>query len=80
MMDMPVEQQIMERLRSLDEAQKQRVLAFVEGLERPQVADDWFERVEAFDAELRRKYGDRHVFDVQDLLDQIREEASWPRR
>jgi len=79
MADISLEQQIIERLRSLDEAQKQRVLEFVEDLKEPQAADDWFERVEAFDAELRQKYGDQHVFGVQDMLDQIREEASWPR-
>jgi hypothetical protein len=75
------EQQIIEKLHRLDDAQKQRVLAFVEReLAKAQVTlGDWLNQATAYRDGLRARYGDDHVFDVQTILDDIREEASWPR-
>jgi hypothetical protein len=70
-----LEQEIISKLQRLDESQKVRVLKFIDQVTEPQrVQTDWFERVNAFQVELRAKYGDKRRFSVQDLLDEVREE------
>jgi len=80
---MEIERTILEKLRNLDDAGKQRVLAFVENeaareVKSPQDIDRWFEQVEAFQAEIRAQYGDDFSIDTQSMLDELREETSWP--
>jgi hypothetical protein len=74
-----IEQEILEQISTLNESQKQLVLALVKELNRAQPENDWFDRVHAFHDELRAKYGDQYQVGVQDMLDELREEASWPR-
>ncbi len=75
MSDGTLDREIIEAVQKLDRERKQRVLEFIRSLEKPQaVSADWFERVEAFQAELRAKYGDDFVFGVQSMLDEVREE------
>ena len=74
-----IEQEILEQIRSLNDSEKQLVLAFVQGLRMVQPDDEWFGRVAAFQDVLRAKYGDQYQIGVQQLLDELREEASWPR-
>jgi hypothetical protein len=76
-----LENEIIENVRKLDDAGKQRILAFVEQeLRKPQTTlGDWLERATAFREEMSAKYGVNHFFNVQSTLDELREEASWPR-
>jgi hypothetical protein len=75
-----LEQQIFDKIHQLDETQQQRLWEFLQTLEpAPFSWHDWFREVENFQAELRAAYGDQHYFGAQDLLDELREEASWPR-
>lgn len=74
-----LEQEIIEKIRNLDEAQQLRLLQIVEDMQPKQFdMEEWFRQVDEFRVELRSKYGTGHV-NVQGLLDEIREEASWPR-
>jgi hypothetical protein len=74
-----IEQEIFDEIEALEPELKKLVLDYVRDLKKAQVTDDWFARVEAFQAELAAKYGEDHTFGTQDLLDEVREEASWPR-
>jgi len=76
-----LEQELIEKIGKLDDAAKLRVLAVVEQeLETPKLTqNEWLEQAIALSEELRLKYGDGYYFGVQDMLDEIREEASWPR-
>jgi hypothetical protein len=68
----------------LDREKLRQVLGYVDHLlenDRLQTnLSDWFDRVEAYQTELKAKCGG-HTFAVgsQGLLDELREEASWPR-
>ena len=75
-----LEDKILQAIRQLDEAQQQQVLHIIEDMQ-PKAFDfdAWMQDVEAFQAKLKAKYGEQHYFGVQDLLDELREEASWPR-
>lgn len=76
-----LEQELIEKISKLDDAAKLRVLAVVQHeLETPKLTpSEWLEQAVALSEELRQKYGDGYDFGVQDMLDEIREEASWPR-
>ena len=79
-----LEQTIIEKIRKLDETQQQKILAYIQNVEEKEDVEDfdfdsWTKQVEQFQAELRAKYGEDHVFGTLDLLDELREEASWPR-
>lgn len=75
-----LEQELIDRIRKLDEDQKRQVLAYI-GAIQPEPFDfaSWLQHVEAFQAELSTEYGSSHTFGTLDLLDELREEASWPR-
>ncbi len=77
-----IEQEIMSKLQCLDQAQKERVLAYVDSelqATRPALRE-WLRQATALREELRNKYGRGHFFGVQAMLNHIREEGSWPRR
>jgi hypothetical protein len=74
---------IIERIAQLDESQQQ-VLTFARTLVSSSASEglslgEWLEQAAALRAQLRGKYGSKHFFGTQALLDEIREEASWPR-
>ncbi len=70
-----LEQEIIEKLHQLDDAQKIQVLEFIERVYSPQFSHtDWVQRVETFQAEIHSKYGNRPQVSVQDLLDEVQEE------
>ena len=81
MADTSVDQALMSKIRELTDTQKLRVLEFVEEQFSTPVLSlkEWLERATALREELVGKYGEDHYFGVQDALDEIREEASWPR-
>jgi len=72
-----LEDKILQEVRKLDEAQQQRLLQIIEDMQpKPFDFDAWLARIEALHAQL---HADGQLISVQDLLDEIREEASWPR-
>lgn len=75
-----VEQELIDRIRRLDENQQRQVLAYI-GMIQPEPFDfaSWLHAVEKFQAELAAQYGASHTFGTLDLLDELREETSWPR-
>ncbi len=82
MADASLDRALMAKIHELDDAQKRRVLEFVEeqfGAPTLSLAE-WLKQATTFREELVRKYGKDHYFGVQEALDEIREEASsWPR-
>lgn len=76
-----LEQQLLARIRALDDNQLRRILDFVDH----ELAagqgdlDDWLKKATAFRQALVEKYGSAATIDIQTTLDEIREEASWPR-
>lgn len=74
-----LEKQILDKVRQLDTPQQERVLEFLSTITAPAFDwDKWLLNVESFQSQLKAKYGERHYFGVQDLLDELREETSWP--
>ena len=75
-----IEQVIINTIRQLDSRQQQQVLDFLQTLQPPSFDfEQWFKEVRAFRAALREQYGEGYAVGVQSLLDELREEASWPR-
>jgi hypothetical protein len=75
-----LEQELIDRIRQLDEASQRRVLAFVLELEpKPFDFEQWMKDAEAFRTRLREQYGENYVVGGLQLLEELREEASWPR-
>lgn len=75
-----LEREILDRVQKLDELQQQQVLKFLDAfIPKTFDAETWFKNVEQFQAELHTKYGTDYTVDTQSLLDELREEASWPR-
>lgn len=78
-----LEDLILEKVRQLDEAKKREVLAFVERALEPEAKpfdwDAWWAGVEGLQAYWKEKYGEGYIVGALDLLDELREEASWPR-
>ena len=81
MADSAIEQKLMAKIHELDDVQKERVLDFIkEQFGTPTLSlKEWLDKATTLRQELVQKYGKDHFFGVQDTLDQIREEASWPR-
>jgi hypothetical protein len=76
-----LEDEIIEKFRQLDgEARKRVLLSLAQEQEAPMTLAAALQAASAFRERLRQKYGKGHVFGVQSMLDEIREEASWPRR
>lgn len=75
-----LEQSIWDMFQQLDEDSKLRLLKRMEETTEPDFDfDAWMAKAEALHQQLREKYGTTHFFDVQGVLDELREEASWPR-
>lgn len=78
-----IEQELIEQIKKLDEAEQRQVFTFVQNLvnkdKQHLPSDAWLTQADAFQDELRKKYGENH-FNSQQLLDELREESSeWPR-
>jgi len=75
-----LEKDIFDKIHQLDEAQKRQVWEFLQTIEPPAFNwQDWLQQVESFQADLKAKYGESHYIGTQALLDELREETSWPR-
>lgn len=70
-----LEQELIEKIRNLDDEGKLRVLDFVKQVE-PKEFDfaAWMEEARAFRHKLKDKYGENFVVNSQSLLDEAREE------
>jgi hypothetical protein len=67
----------------MDETEAERILAFVDSKMNEREDSslsriEWAKQADTLLEQLRKKYGDNH-FDIQGTLDDIRDEASWPR-
>ncbi len=72
-----LEDKIIAEVRKLDEAHQQRLLKIIEDMQPKHFNfDEWMRGVEALHEQLR---ADGQLISVQDMLDELREEASWPR-
>jgi hypothetical protein len=70
-----LEQEIIDCVRKMDEAQKARLLAPIEDMEMPKMAlGEWLEMATAFQEKLVAKYGANYIFDSESVLNKIREE------
>lgn len=72
-----LEQQIIEKLHQLDDAQKVEVLAFIDTIETHEkdvTLAKWLDMARQSRAATRTKYGSDYVIDAQSLLDEVREE------
>ncbi len=76
-----LEQEIIDKFHQLDETAQLRVLASLvaEPDSTKITLKEWLERATAYRARLTAKYGSEHFFGVQTMLDEIREDAPWPR-
>lgn len=74
-----LEQQIIELFDQLDPDARLRIVSQLQAKQaRPSATDEALERLKAVRQNMIAKYGVNHV-DVQTLLDEIREDESWPR-
>jgi len=71
-----VKEELLGRIDKLDEEQQRQVLEYIRILEKPQLLtwDQWLELADQAQAELRSKYGEKHYFNSQSILDEVREE------
>jgi hypothetical protein len=75
MVNSALEQEIVEAVRQLDEEHQRQVLAFAQDVSQTKITlGEWLDRADAFQNELRAKYGDDFVFNSQEALDESREE------
>lgn len=77
-----LEEEIIARVRQLDATSQQVVLEYLRALEKPEISTaEWLAQARAFREEQRTQSNKNDVrVSAQDLLDEVREEASeWPR-
>lgn len=75
-----LEQELFDKIHNLDEAHQKQLLQIVDNMQpKPFDFDAWMRDVNAFRAKLATKYDEDYVIGALDLLDELREEASWPR-
>ena len=78
-----LERELIERIKHLSERGMLRVLETVKQVENasdePLTAEAWRERVRIVHEQLRPLSEMSSSISAQDLLDEVREEASWPR-
>ena len=81
-----LEQEILDRYRQMSPERRKHIRTLLDVADENLVElqpvfdyDTWFEELAAFREQLRAKHGDQFTVDVQGLLDELREEASWPR-
>jgi hypothetical protein len=72
-----LEQELFDKIRKLDEAHQKQLLHIVDNMQpKPFDFDEWMANVETLHEQLK---ADGQLVRVQDLLDELRKEASWPR-
>ena len=72
-----LEQELFDKIRKMDEARQKQILQYIENTEpKPFDFDEWMTNIEVLHEQLR---ADGQLVRVQDLLEELREEASWPR-
>ena len=71
-----LEQEIIEKIRKLDEAQKKQILEFVRQVEEQQPTEEpnWLEAILTLEQQLTAKYGTNHFPPSADTINEIREE------
>jgi hypothetical protein len=74
-----IEAEIVERFKQLDNSAKHRVLHLLEHQTEAESTfdfDSWLQRVQVLQAEIHATYGEEYTVGSQQLLDELREEAS----
>lgn len=72
-----LEQELIDRIRKLDENRKRQVLTYIEGIDIPQLTlGEWLQDIESLSKELEAKYGSRHFPSAADMVTEVREETS----
>lgn len=78
-----LEQEVIEKFLQLDEQAQQRVLVVLKRHQddiQPKLSlGEWLVHANAFREQLAATYGPDYAVGSQALLDELREEASWPR-
>lgn len=77
-----LEQEIIAKVRLLDTHQQQQVLDFLASFAPESEGFDytaWWQEVDAIHDAIVAEHGQGYRIDVQSILDEVREEASWPR-
>lgn len=76
-----IQQEILDKFRQLDAPAQRELLTLLGQVAQPPLTlAQNLERSAIILKQLDEKYGPDHFPDVQDTLDQIREEASWPQQ
>lgn len=72
-----VEQEIVEKFQQLDSETQSRIMETLHQIQEPTLDfGAWRARVATFHSKLRAAYGENYVIGGQELLDELREEAS----
>jgi hypothetical protein len=79
-----LEQEILDRYRQMSPERRKNIRALLDGLDKKSGEpgfnyDQWKHRADQLLADMRAEYGADYYVGSQDLLDELREEASWPR-
>lgn len=78
-----LEQEIFEKFRQLDDETKlrlaQELMQEAHHAQKKLSLGEWIEKSEAFREEFRRNHGNDYRVGIQEILDEVREEATWPR-
>jgi hypothetical protein len=70
-----LERESIKKIGQLDDAQKQRLLEFIDGMIESRLSPgNWLQEARALREQLRAKYGARHFGSVQAVIDEAREE------
>lgn len=70
-----VRQELLEQIDRLDESQQKQLLDYIRVLVKPASLTwaQWLALAEQAQHDLRATYGDKHYFDTQSVLDEVRE-------
>lgn len=70
-----LEQELIDRIRKLDEERKRQVLIYIQEIDAPRLTlGEWLHDIETLSQELEAKYGARHFPSATDLINELREE------
>jgi hypothetical protein len=70
-----LEQELIDRIRKLDEDRKRQVLLYIDEIDAPRLTlGEWLQDIERLSQELEKKYGANHFPSAADLINEVREE------
>ncbi|MBI5669967.1 MAG: hypothetical protein HZC41_18390 [Chloroflexi bacterium] len=70
-----LEQELIDRIRKLDEDRKRQVLLYIQEIDAPRLTlGEWLQDIETLSQTLQAKYGAHHFPSAADLINEVREE------